>query len=181
MLVELPMVTMEPPDSTNFCNCGTVFSSVMRPTQARYSAGTLAGSVTRAAAPGAAARCRTAADRAVGEHEDVEFGAEIAGVEGRRPDALEREIVLLEKPASPAGRHAAAVGIVESDADRLELQRVAGGRLRDGVRRDAELFRGAVDSGLDVADDGHPDSAGAEIRHLLLHPIHIAVCLRAAN
>ncbi len=32
MLVELPMVTMEPPDSTNFLSCGMVFSSVMRPT-----------------------------------------------------------------------------------------------------------------------------------------------------
>ena len=31
MLVELPMVTMVPPDSTNFLSCGIVLSSEMRP------------------------------------------------------------------------------------------------------------------------------------------------------
>ena len=33
MLVELPMVTIAPPDSTNFLSCGMVLSSVMRPVQ----------------------------------------------------------------------------------------------------------------------------------------------------
>src|SRR5690242_5606270 len=42
-LVELPIVTIDPPDSTNFFNCGMDFSSEMRPAQVRYSSGTLSG------------------------------------------------------------------------------------------------------------------------------------------
>src|SRR5450432_3221173 len=38
------MVTMEPPDSTNFFNCGMVLSSLMRPATLLYSGGRLAGS-----------------------------------------------------------------------------------------------------------------------------------------
>src|SRR4051794_20368240 len=44
MLVELPIVTIDPPDSTNFFRLGMVLSSVIRPTHARYSDGTFAGS-----------------------------------------------------------------------------------------------------------------------------------------
>src|SRR5437868_2750303 len=43
MLVELPMVRMLPPDSTNFFNCGMVLSSEIRPSVWRYSSGILFG------------------------------------------------------------------------------------------------------------------------------------------
>src|SRR5271157_2641037 len=39
MLVALPMVTIEPPDSTNFLSCGKVLSSVTLPIQLLYSSG----------------------------------------------------------------------------------------------------------------------------------------------
>src|SRR5580693_90753 len=45
MLVELPTVTTEPPDSTNCLICGIVFSSVTRPIQPRNSSGTVDGSI----------------------------------------------------------------------------------------------------------------------------------------
>src|SRR6185295_10547465 len=51
MLVELPMVTMLPPDSTNFFNCGMVLSSEMRPSMLRYSSGMLSGLGAPKAAP----------------------------------------------------------------------------------------------------------------------------------
>ena len=121
------MVTMDPPDSTNFLSCGMVLSSLMRPMPAAILLGNRFR-IWRAAATAAAASASAAAGRrirAVGEHQHVELALQIARVERLRIHHLERKFVLLEQPARPAGRHDAAVLIVEADADRLQLQRLA--------------------------------------------------------
>src|SRR5581483_11259443 len=130
-----------------------------------------------AAATAAAAGGGSAANRAVGEDDDVEFGAEIAGVESRGPDALEGEIVLLEQPAGPAGGHAAAVGVIKADADGLELEGIAAGSFGERRRGYAELFGGAVDQRFRGGGGGDPDGAGAEVLDVVLHPVDVAVGL----
>jgi hypothetical protein len=55
-------------------------------------------------------------DRAVDEHQHVEVGVEIAGVEALRKHPLEGKLELLENPARPPRLHRAAVAIPEPHA-----------------------------------------------------------------
>ena len=109
-----------------------------------------------AAAPAAAAAAsaesrRRRAERAVDKAPARRTALQVARIERRGIDHLERELILLEEPARPAGRHQAAVLVVEPDADGLQLQRVARGRLRHGVHRHAELSRAALQHGRAAA------------------------------
>src|ERR1039458_5672466 len=63
-------------------------------------------------ATAAAAPTARAPESAVGEDQDVELIVQPAGVERGGIDHLKGELVLLENPARPAGRHDAAVLVV---------------------------------------------------------------------
>src|SRR5262249_24354453 len=69
-------------------------------------------------APGAAAAAGVgAAQRSVGEHEDIEFTAQVPGIDGLRINQRERKLELLEQPARPARGHESAVLVIEADTD----------------------------------------------------------------
>ena len=119
------------------------------------------GAATETAAPAPAGGA--APDGAVGEDDHVELALEVARIEGRRIHHFEGKFVLLEKPARPAGWHGAAVLIVEADADGLELQGVAGGRLGHRVDGHAEFVRALFEHGAGGGGCGNPDGSGAEV------------------
>src|ERR1035437_4117163 len=105
MLVELPMVTMLPPLSTNFLSWGMVLSSEIRPSILWYSAGVVAGSggAPKTAPPPPprappASRREAAPDGAIGEDDGIELTFQIARVERRGIDNFEGKLVLLEQP-----------------------------------------------------------------------------------
>ena len=154
-LVELPMVTMDP-RLTNF-DCGMV-SSELRPTGRDTSRNAFG---TRSAAPPPPAP--PAADGAIGEHQHIEFTFQVAGIERRRVDHLEGKLVLLEQPARPAGRHVAAILVVQADADGLELQRVARRRFRPRRRRVRRDPSRPARDGARGCRSRNPDGAGAQI------------------
>ena len=112
MLVELPMVTMEPPDSTNLLELrdGLLVGDPAQP--AAVFLGSVLGRRSAATPPPPPPPPRPPvpasrrADGAVGEHQHVELALQVAGIERGRIDHLEGKLVLLEQPARPARRHA---------------------------------------------------------------------------
>ena len=161
-----------------------VFSSEMRPTQSRYSAGTLSGSGRRQTPPRhRRGRRRAAPDRAIGEtrgHRTCSCRSPASRVGG--PDALEGEFVLLEEPAGPARGHAAAVGIVEADADGLEFQGVAAGGFGDRCDRARRApWRALIEHAACGGRGRDPDGARSQIlpsAMLLLHPVDVGIGLQ---
>ena len=118
-----------------------VFSSEMRPMEARYSSGHVFRIRSAAPASAAAPGRPGAPECAVGEYQNVEFAVQTTRVERGGIDHLKREFVLFENPARPARGHDAAVLIVEADAYGLELERLARRRFRPPLRGHAQFFR----------------------------------------
>ena len=70
---------------------------------------------------------------------------EIGGVERRRVDHLERELVALEQPPDPSARARAAVAIPQADAHRLQLEPRARGRRRHAGEHQPQIGRGLLE------------------------------------
>ena len=84
--------------------------------------------------------------RIVGEQQDVEILAEIAGVESLGKDLLERKFELFEDEARPARRHQPAVAIDQPDPHRTQGDRLARRCRIDRRGVEAELRHRAVTS-----------------------------------
>src|ERR1035441_2191795 len=110
MLVELPMVTMLPPDSTNFLSLGLFVSSEIRPSMLWYSAGTVAGSGAPKPPPPPPPPRPPAAPRRMAPSAKT-MTSNLRGRQPARPP-----------PAAPAGGAAADGAIGEDDDVELTIQ-----------------------------------------------------------
>ena len=104
----------------------------------RYSARAWSPDRATPPAPRGAGRARECAPSA--KISTSNLRVQVAGVERRREHDLERELVLLEEPARPAGRHRAAVVVPQPDARRLQPARVSpAGFVATAVNDHAEI------------------------------------------
>ena len=121
----------------------------------------------------------TSGDPSIFKDEDVEFVLEPRFIQRLWVDHFVRELVLLEHPARPAGRHRTAVSVPEAHQDRAQLQRVDGRRRYHADEVQPELGRHFRDERAAHGRGRHPQgSSGPSLPtggHFCRYPVDFLV------